>query len=185
MTDIRTSSSFPLRIDAVDANNSGGMIGMTICPGKCGDSQFGAAWNRDMATDIDAIRHWGATAVITALERDEMQSLGVEQLGTTIASAHLQWFHFLIADGAVPDERFDDAWAKAAPAILRELKSGNRVLIHCRGGLGRTGMLACLLLIELGRSPQDALRAVRDARPGTVETQEQEAFALKYRRRFS
>ena len=185
MADTRTSSSSPLRIDSVEANGAGGVIGMTICPGKRGDSQFGSGWDRDLTTDLDAIRYWGATSLVTAMESDEMQKLGVGELGSAAAKARLEWFHLPISDGAIPDKRFDDAWPKIAPALLQELKTGRRVVIHCRGGLGRTGMIACLLLIEFGRSPQDALRAVRRARPGTVETKEQEAFVLKYQPRFS
>ena len=185
MIDTRTSLSSPLRIDAVEANSVGAMVGMTICPGKRGDSQYGTPWNRDLVRDLDTIRLWGATSMITAMESEEMRKLGVGELGNAATKACLQWFHVPIADGEVPDERFDESWPKVAPTVLQELRADHRVLVHCRGGLGRTGMIACLLLIELGMSPLVGLHAVRRARPGTVETREQEAFVLKYRPKFS
>lgn len=48
--------------------------------------------------------------------------------------------------------------------------------MHCRGGLGRTGTIAARLAIEFGVPPDAALRAVRKARPGTVETPAQETY---------
>jgi hypothetical protein len=43
-------------------------------------------------------------------------------------------------------------------------------------------MIAARILAELGRAPDDAIKAVRQARAGTIETGEQEAYvrALKH-----
>ena len=54
---------------------------------------------------------------------------------------------------------------------------GGKVLIHCRGGLGRAGLVAALLLVEEGVSPPEAIRRVRAARPGAIfPTQSASAF---------
>ena len=58
---------------------------------------------------------------------------------------------------------------------------GESVVVHCRGGLGRTGLIAVRLLVELGESPVSALVRVRAARPGAVETVEQEKYVLQLR----
>ncbi len=50
------------------------------------------------------------------------------------------------------------------------------VLLHCRGGLGRTGVVAARLLMEFGVPVKDAVRTVRAARPGTIETSAQERY---------
>ena len=47
MTKIRTSSTSPLRIDAVPAPGTTGLIGMTFCPGKK-DLDQGGFWDRDL-----------------------------------------------------------------------------------------------------------------------------------------
>lgn len=44
------------------------------------------------------------------------------------------------------------------------------------GGLGRTGTIAAMLLVEFGSKPGDAITAVRAARAGAIETVEQENF---------
>jgi len=55
--------------------------------------------------------------------------------------------------------------------------------VHCKGGLGRAGMVAALLLIETGDPPGAAIRKVRAVRPGAIETPAQERYVLAYRPR--
>ena len=61
------------------------------------------------------------------------------------------------------------------------------VLVHCGGGKGRAGTFAACCLAMWGTPPalaadrpvlsaQEAVRLVRSLRPGSIETQEQEAF---------
>jgi len=107
------------------------------------------------------------------MESEEMRELGVSDIGTVVTSSHMQWLHVPIVDGAIPDSRFDNAWSRVAPIVLQELRNGHKVVVNCRGGLGRTGMVACFLLVEMGVSSEQALKIVRAARPGTVETLEQ------------
>jgi len=54
------------------------------------------------------------------------------------------------------------------------IRSSRAVLVHCLAGLGRTGtMLACYLVSE-GMPPDAAIDYVRERRPGSIETEEQE-----------
>eukprot|EP00913_Durusdinium_trenchii_P034016 g31843.t1 len=59
--------------------------------------------------------------------------------------------------------------------LLDTFAGGRRLVVHCRGGIGRAGTVASRLLVELGvATPEEALRRVRAARPGAVETWDQE-----------
>ncbi|MFZ2417366.1 MAG: tyrosine-protein phosphatase [Smithellaceae bacterium] len=51
-----------------------------------------------------------------------------------------------------------------------------KILIHCRGGIDRTGTVAAQLLVELGMPHEKAIKAVRAARYGTIETRDQERY---------
>ncbi|CAN5345025.1 hypothetical protein BH24ACT19_BH24ACT19_17720 [soil metagenome] len=48
------------------------------------------------------------------------------------------------------------------------------VVVHCRGGLGRSGMFAASVLVVLGRPAGEAIKVVREAREGAIETPDQE-----------
>jgi protein-tyrosine phosphatase len=159
------------------------MIGMTLCPGKQGESQYGARWARDLATDLEVIIRWGASALVTVMESEELKALKVEHLGEWVMRAGLDWFQLPIVDGGIPDWRVNAMWTRIAGNLSASLRAGQNVLVHCRGGLGRTGLITCLLLIELDYSPREALTLVRAARQGTVETEEQETFVLNYQPR--
>jgi len=77
---------------------------------------------------------------------------------------------FEICEGGVPENR-DPFWALAND-VAKRLQSGETVLIHCAGGVGRTAMLAISVLLVLGEPRNEAESAV--SRAGSlVETMPQ------------
>jgi protein-tyrosine phosphatase len=64
--------------------------------------------------------------------------------------------------------------------ILEAARAGQTVVIHCRGGLGRTGTVAAACLVALGHAPETAIDSVRAARPGAVETPAQARWIEAY-----
>ena len=71
---------------------------------------------------------------------------------------------FEIREGGVPENR-DGFWALASD-IANRLKSGEVVLIHCAGGVGRTAMLAISVLLALGEPMKEAESVV--SRAGSI-----------------
>lgn len=90
----------------------------------------------------------------------------------------MTWLHLPIRDVSIPGPTFERQWTASGQLLRDILGGGERLVIHCKGGLGRTGVVAARLLIELGEKPNDALARVRAARPGAVETPEQEDYVL-------
>ena len=72
---------------------------------------------------------------------------------------------------------------RGVAAIADALASGRRVAVHCGGGLGRTGTLLACYLVSAGCAPDEAIRRVRAARPGSIETPEQEQAVRRYAQR--
>jgi len=172
----KTSVTHPLQIAEVTAGAGFGRIGVTFCPGKKGPSLYGGGWYRDLGIDLDAIRDWGAATIVTLIEDHEFELLGVSELGDEVRHRSMQWLHLPIRDVSVPDAGFESEWRVAGEALRSQLRHGFDVLVHCRGGLGRAGMIAARLLVELGLEPSSAIASVRRARPGAIETSEQERY---------
>ncbi len=179
MAEARTSQTHPLQIAEVRASPSHGRIGITFCPGKHDKAAITGAWARDLSADLDAIGAWGARLVLTLNEPAELAALKVPHLGEEVRRRGLDWRHLPIADYSIPTDAFEKQWETHGRDIRALLRSGGDVLVHCKGGLGRAGMIAARLLVELGMTPQEAIREVRRARRGAIETPGQVAVVRR------
>ena len=81
----------------------------------------------------------------------------------------LREVHLPVKDFAAPSPEHIE---RGTEAILEAPAAGEAVAVHCGGGLGRTGtLLACYFLASSeGLGAEEALRRVRELRPGSVET---------------
>lgn len=144
-----------------------GVIGLAPYPGRI-----------DLEADIAAIRAWGATTVVTLQPHEELEGLGLSRLSHRIQAAGLDWHHLPILDLTAPGAGMDAEWQGLCQAIVGRLDRGERVVIHCRGGFGRTGTVAASLLVARGIDPEAAISLVRHVRPGSIETDDQERWVL-------
>lgn len=158
-------------IDWLEHPAFAGRIGMTRCPGT---------WTEpgELAADLEAIREAGASALVTLNEAGELHRAGLGDFGAAVGRAQLAWFHLPIPDFEIPDEIFETRWREVGPELAGRLREGETIVVHCYGGLGRTGIVVARLLVESGEPPARAIRLVRAARPGTVQNAEQEAYVL-------
>jgi protein-tyrosine phosphatase len=175
---IRTSVSDPLRIATVSIGTNGGAVGVTFAPGKHQAQAMTGIWVRDLDLDLQTIVEWGASDLITLLEPWELEELRITNLPERTQAYGLRWYGLPITDGAAPDERFLQPWRTLGPILRDALRHGARVVVHCKGGLGRAGTVACLLLLDSREAidAEDAMRKVRAVRWGAIETVEQENF---------
>jgi protein-tyrosine phosphatase len=176
MMQLRTSETSPLYVDFLPVDTVGllGRIGLTIAPGK--RDHFGL-WDRDLELDLGRLRqHHGVSLLVTLLEEHELRLLRIPTLLARAAAHGLDTAWFPFEDGGVPADE-PGLWALVG-RILDAVRAGRTVVVHCRGGLGRTGLVAASCLIELGRAPAEAICTVRAARTGAIEPM-QEAWLLR------
>lgn len=65
-------------------------------------------------------------------------------------------------------------------ALENAFSSGRKAAVHCGAGLGRAGTLVACYLVHTGLSADAAIEAVRQKRPGSVETSGQEKLVHQY-----
>ncbi|TLM69265.1 MAG: ADP-ribosyl-(dinitrogen reductase) hydrolase [Deltaproteobacteria bacterium] len=178
---MRTSQTHPLKIDELPIPGISGLIGMTLCPGKRGESIYGEPWLRDLEEDLAIIREWQPAVVMTLMEAHEFPPLGIREFPLAMRNESFQWLMLPIRDMEIPEAGFERQWDHVRDHLHALLRTGKRILLHCRGGLGRTGTVAARILVEFGVEPKEAVHRVRAARPGTIETAGQERHVMNYR----
>jgi ADP-ribosyl-[dinitrogen reductase] hydrolase len=171
---MRTSDTHPLRIDVVTIPATGGQVGITFCPGKKQMNALTGSWDRNLNQDMQRIAEWAPDAMLTLIESHEFVELGVTRLPKVAEMMGMEWHHLPIRDMDVPDAEFEQKWLQVGARLRQYLVNGGRVLVHCKGGLGRAGTIAARLLVELGEKPENAIAQVRLVRIMAIETGVQE-----------
>lgn len=133
---------------------------LTPCPGT---------QNSSVAAALDTLKEAGATALLTLMTTEELMDHAVEQLPESCQLRGIQWFHLPVEDDQAPSEQFQLAWESNHEQIKQLLAQGETIAIHCKGGSGRTGLIAAQLLIECGVEFQDALDKVQALRPRALQ----------------
>lgn len=144
---------------------SGGALALCRLPGLLGD----------LTADLGVLAAFRPALVLSLTEPAEMARLGAKDLPDRLARADIPWTRFPIRDFDIPPTTAN--WAPLSARLHGTLAGAGRIVLHCRGGLGRSGMIALRLMIEAGEDPDRALTRLRAARPGAVETPAQEAWA--------
>lgn len=176
MTSVRTSVSHPILVDFLPEEVAPfrGRIGMTFAPGKYQPGGATAHWERDLSVDARDLAEKYATRVLVSLVEDhELRELKIEGLVAACEARAIRVLRRPFADQGVPSLEL----AKGIVAeVLEAAGRGENVVIHCKGGLGRTGLIAACALVATGLDPASAIRATRKARRNTIENQSQLDF---------
>ena len=165
----------PLQISKL-AGPNGSVLGLTNCPGRNDRSLRGKKWDRNLLADFKAIEDWNTDALISLNQSGEFAALGVPEFEKQARTQAFKWYHLPIFDFGVPGPEFNTAWDLHGNDILKTVTNGGRLVIHCAFGLGRSGTLAAKILTTFGVSPEIAIKQVRNARPGAIESQIQEQY---------
>ena len=145
-----------------------GWLGLCPLPGRYGDYNG----------DLRAIHAWAPDLVLSLSSDAEMAGIA-DDLPDDMEKIGIAWRHFPITDFGVPTESEGALWPMLATELLGWLDRGGRVLLHCKGGCGRSGMVALRLMAEAGEPPDEALLRLREVRPCAVETDEQYHWAVE------
>lgn len=113
----------------------------------------------------DEVRGWrnaGVDAVVSLLETDEAAQLQLERERDSAESQGLEFLSFPIPDRGVPASTRDTLRFLADMTAM--LDTGKKVAIHCRQGIGRSGLMAAASLMTSGIGAREAVDVVTKAR---------------------
>ena len=136
-----------------------GWIGIAPMPGRAGTYQ----------ADLNAILRWGADMVLTMTTAHELAG----DLGADLDAAGVVWRHLPVGDFGAPSPDVAALWPGTSREALAVLSGGGKVLAHCYGGCGRSGMALLRLMVDAGEDAEAALARLRKVRPCAVETNAQ------------
>ena len=113
----------------------------------------------------DEVAHWqrsGVDTVLSLLEAHEERDLELTGEATTARAAGMNFISYPIVDRQIPDS--ETHFVKMLEALEADLDAGRNVLLHCRQGIGRTGLVAACLYLAKGFTPESAIERLRSAR---------------------
>ena len=177
---VKTSETSPIYVDFLDPADTGlpGRIGLTIAPGK-NDGPY--RWNRDLDADLQRLRdEYRCELLVSLMEAHEYEFLRIPDLFDRARAWGIETVHFPIVDVDAPEAGEMPEFAELVERLLAAARAGKTVVIHCRGGIGRSGTVAAACLVALGHEPADAIARVRSARQGAVESSTQERWVHSY-----
>jgi len=131
----------------------------------------------NVANTICEIGALGFHQVVSLLEPAEVDLLGLSGEAELVTEQSMNFISFPIPDMGLPACSGD--FVQLAHLLFSQVDAGTNTLIHCRGGIGRSGLLAAALLMVGGRDLQTAFAEVSQMRGRRVpETLQQGAWLL-------
>ena len=146
---------------------AGGTLALCPMPGRGGD----------YAGDLADVLAFAPTLVISMATLPEMAAKRADGLADDLARQGIGWLHLPVADFGVPGPDVAALWPGVSAQALATLSGGGKVLVHCMGGCGRSGMAVLRLMVDAGETPTGALIRLRAVRPCAVETDAQQDWA--------
>lgn len=135
-------------------------------------------WLQD---DLSFYLDIGVDHVVSLLETDEQSELGLSAEGLVCVEVGLTFTSFPIPDRDIPTS---DNFQSLVTKLAEELGNGTSVGVHCRAGIGRSGLVTCCILKTIGLDSATAIRLVSEARGLAVpDTQTQINFINSYSRK--
>jgi protein-tyrosine phosphatase len=119
----------------------------------------GGDWLED---EIASWRRAGIDVVVSLLTAKEECDLDLSNEAQQTQGRGMRFLSFPIPDREVPES--DTKVAATLEKLDTDLSSGKNVVVHCRQGIGRTGLMAACLLVMKGLTPEGAVKSLSMAR---------------------
>jgi protein-tyrosine phosphatase len=124
--------------------------------------------------DIGHFESLGIKLIVSMLETAEASELLLDSERAICAEYGVDFIQFPVPDRGLPEET---SFSQLIRNISARLRNAETVAVHCRAGIGRSGMAVCAALGEFGYSASQAIALTSEARGVAVpDTPEQVQF---------
>ena len=147
-------------------------IGISHCPGKLSE-KIGST--TQLYSDLKSLEQQKIHCIVTLANDAEIVDLGIKNFSESISIFNFLHYRERINDLSVPGFGQNENIKALLKNIKNQINFKKNVLVHCNAGLGRSGLIAALLVKTMGVF-SDSISHIRRHRPGAIETKEQEDF---------
>jgi len=123
--------------------------------------------------EFQGLKQLGVDKIVSLLEGEEEYDIGLSQEEALCHKNKMEYVSFPIADRGLPET---DLAMTFSDGLHSEICQGKHIVIHCRAGIGRTGIMAGAVLIQAGYGALEAFDMISKARgvrvPDTLEQEE-------------
>ncbi|MFZ3002618.1 MAG: protein-tyrosine phosphatase family protein [Undibacterium umbellatum] len=127
--------------------------------------------------EFRGIAQFGIDRLVSLLEAHEIRELGLQTAPDLCGANQIDFVHFPIKDRGLPSSF--SSTQKLVTQLYDDILKGENTVVHCRAGIGRTGLLASAILIRHGMDAVVALATVSKARGITVPDTDEQIDWLK------
>ena len=128
--------------------------------------------------EICSLRSSGVGVIVPLLEREEITELDLKEEEALCAANGIEYLSFPIRDRGVPLSSRDTV--SLVRTLIGLLSEGKNLVIHCRQGVGRSALIAALILIMRGVDTGAAFARIASVRGCSVpDTPEQREWVVR------
>ena len=132
-----------------------------------------------LADEIAGYSVDGVSVLVSLLESQEIYELGLGDEARLCQEHSIEFISYPIADRHVPLSV--ELTRELVADLIGKLHTGQGVAIHCRAGIGRSGIIAAWILIKLGFTVEHAFSMLSVARRTKVpDTAAQKDWVIKH-----
>ncbi len=121
--------------------------------------------------ELTWLKDFGVNCLVSMLEKPEEEDLILSHEQELAESLGMAFVSFPVSDRCVPNDA--PSFAAFVHSLAHRLSSGENVAVHCRAGIGRSGLTVAAVMVALGVGPDVVFSRISEARgvivPDTME----------------